>query len=376
MQPLLDEPIRELWLAATRAANTGRLGTLMPLPAAEVLPDHVYAPRRELLKIAALDDDAFAAAVVNTPYYRAQESKRGRDAALAKCRSFRALLGKMRTPVYNIGTAPVVLYDGARVIRRLDGTHRAAVARFLGHDTILCVAITPDEYRAFQAPRLADAAVQDVLAADIAAFGKWYQAIEVLPGLWTRPPAPDKTGPILRMLPPLVGCSVLDVGCNAGLYTLSAAACGARRAIGIDRRPAEIAQADWLARVWSVARPETAAAAFVCADIFGRLDLLAKCDVLIAACVLYHLGHGLHPFMEAVKASPVQRIIVQGNLGRARKSPASEVEQVIRQGVSRSTPARLIFGLPQFKSLMAMYGFRPVSETQGTFPVGVYERGQ
>jgi len=369
---------RELWRYAILAAQDGRLGVLMSLPAEEVLLDRVYGPRREVLDLVPLPPAEFNAAVGKTAYFRTQALRRGDAGALARCQSFRRLAGAMSEEFLTDRMhLPVVLVSkSGHVIRRFDGTHRAVIARYLDYKTILCVAITADEYRAFQGPRLRSGPVREAIAREMGSFPEWYQSIEVLPGLRTRHPMPAKTQPVIDNLPDLTGQRVLDVGCNSGLYTFEAAACGAALAVGIDYRPEAIEQANWLRRVWLGARPEAAVASFVEGNILDRLDLLEGADTVIACCVLYHLTRGLHEFMAALAKSTVRTAIVQGNLGRARKSKPGEIEAVVCDGVTSGTPARLVFNLPQFDSLFAAYGFRRTWTRPEQFPIGIYEKEQ
>src|SRR3954454_21492632 len=85
----------------------------------------------------------------------------------------------------------------------------------------------------------------------------------------------------------LSGKSVLDIGCNAGFYSLEMKRRGAARVVGIDSDEAYLAQARFAAEV-------------VGADIeFRRLDVydVAKLgerfDVVLFLGVLYHLRHPL-----------------------------------------------------------------------------------
>src|ERR1700680_4839642 len=81
----------------------------------------------------------------------------------------------------------------------------------------------------------------------------WFHAIELPHGVRTKrksagtEPADHPDGPwevVRRHLPPdLAGKSVLDVGCNAGFYSVQAKRLGAARVLGVDARQHEIRQA-------------------------------------------------------------------------------------------------------------------------------------
>src|ERR1700751_741380 len=99
----------------------------------------------------------------------------------------------------------------------------------------------------------------DEIRAGVKALNQWFHQIELEPGLKTKlqaaatEPVDHPLGTwrlIERCLPrDLAGRSVLDVGCNAGFYTIEAKRRGAARGLGIDAQRLHIRQARFAARV-------------------------------------------------------------------------------------------------------------------------------
>jgi tRNA (mo5U34)-methyltransferase len=127
----------------------------------------------------------------------------------------------------------------------------------------------------------------------IEALGPWFHNID-LDGVWT---APDhflgdypgaKFRRFARELPDVRGKSVLDIGCNAGFYSIEMSRRGASRVLGIDSDERYLAQARLSAEVLG------------CDDIeFAKLDVYdvgaigERFDLIIFMGVLYHLRHPL-----------------------------------------------------------------------------------
>ena len=124
-------------------------------------------------------------------------------------------------------------------------------------------------------------------------LGPWFHNIE-LGGVHT---APDhflgdypnvKWRRFAHALPEdLSGCSVLDIGCNAGFYSLEMKRRGAVRVVGIDSDAAYLAQARFAAEVQGM---EVEFRELSVYDV-GRLQ--EQFDVVLFLGVLYHLRHPL-----------------------------------------------------------------------------------
>lgn len=133
------------------------------------------------------------------------------------------------------------------------------------------------------------------LAARIAELGPWFHNME-LGGMWT---APDhflgnypqfKFERFAHALPAdLTGKTVLDIGCNAGFYSMEMAKRGAARVVGIDSDPRYLAQAQLAAEALGFAdRIELRQL-----DVYDVGALGERFDVVVFMGVLYHLRHPL-----------------------------------------------------------------------------------
>jgi tRNA (mo5U34)-methyltransferase len=134
----------------------------------------------------------------------------------------------------------------------------------------------------------------DDLRERIEALGPWFHNIN-LNGVWTAPDhfLGDYPGAKFKRFAPhlpadLRGKSVLDIGCNAGFYSIEMKRRGAERVLGIDSDERYLAQARLASEVLG------------CDDIeFARVDVYdvgaigEKFDLVIFMGVLYHLRHPL-----------------------------------------------------------------------------------
>ncbi|NJK97710.1 MAG: TIGR04290 family methyltransferase [Bacteroidales bacterium] len=142
-------------------------------------------------------------------------------------------------------------------------------------------AILPDGYN------------RDQIQKDIEKLGKWFHNIDLY-GIKT---APDhflgdypnvKFRNFANTLPQdLTGKSVLDIGCNAGFYSIEMKQRGAERVIGIDTDERYLAQARYAAQTLG------ADIEFRNMSVYNIASLGEKFDVVIFMGVLYHLRHPL-----------------------------------------------------------------------------------
>jgi tRNA (mo5U34)-methyltransferase len=125
------------------------------------------------------------------------------------------------------------------------------------------------------------------------ALGTWFQNMD-LGGIQTAPnhflgdyPA-IKWQHFAHAIPPdLTGKSVLDIGCNAGFYSIEMKRRGAARVLGIDTDETYLAQARFAAEV------SDASIEFRRMSVYQVGELREKFDLVIFMGVLYHLRHPL-----------------------------------------------------------------------------------
>lgn len=127
----------------------------------------------------------------------------------------------------------------------------------------------------------------------VSELGDWFQNID-LQGVKTAPnhflgDYPScKWRNFERAIPAdLTGKSVLDIGCNAGFYSIEMKRRGAARVVGIDSDPKYLAQARFAAEVLQVEIE------FRELDVYHIAELRERFDLVLFMGVLYHLRHPL-----------------------------------------------------------------------------------
>ena len=134
---------------------------------------------------------------------------------------------------------------------------------------------------------------QDEIRARVAELGDWFHDMD-LKGVRTAPnhflhgyPA-SKFARFSHALPAdMSGKSVLDIGCNAGFYSLEMKRRGADRVLGIDFDDRYLEQARFAAEV------EEADIEFRKLSVYDLAALQERFDLVIFMGVLYHLRHPL-----------------------------------------------------------------------------------
>ncbi|MFL6776298.1 MAG: TIGR04290 family methyltransferase [Sphingomicrobium sp.] len=128
----------------------------------------------------------------------------------------------------------------------------------------------------------------------VAALSPWFHNID-LGGVWTAPDhfLGDYPGDKFRRFAPhlpddLSGRTVLDIGCNAGFYSIEMKRRGAQRVLGIDSDERYLAQARFATKTLGFDDIE-----FAQLDVYDVAALGEKFDVVIFMGVLYHLRHPL-----------------------------------------------------------------------------------
>jgi tRNA (mo5U34)-methyltransferase len=135
--------------------------------------------------------------------------------------------------------------------------------------------------------------VTEQIQEDVQKLGKWFHNID-LRGVQT---APDhflgdypsvKFKSFADAIPSdLRGKTVLDIGCNAGFYSIEMKRRGADRVVGIDSDERYLAQAKYAAKILD------ADIEFRNMSVYEVASLREKFDVVIFMGVLYHLRHPL-----------------------------------------------------------------------------------
>lgn len=139
----------------------------------------------------------------------------------------------------------------------------------------------------------AEQQTQEMIRTRVRELGEWFQNMD-LHGVQT---APDhflgdyptvKWRRFSRSIPAdLSGRTVLDVGCNAGFYSIEMKRRGADRVLGIDCDEDYLAQARFAAEVCS------ADIEFLKMSVYDVARLREKFDIVLFLGVLYHLRHPL-----------------------------------------------------------------------------------
>lgn len=110
----------------------------------------------------------------------------------------------------------------------------------------------------------------------------------------------------------LTGKSVLDVGCNAGFYSIQMTQRGAARVVAIDTDEHYLAQARFAAKV------NNAEIEFRKLSIYRVADLRERFDLVLFMGVLYHLRHPLLA-LELLHEHVVGNLLVAQSLLRGSK---------------------------------------------------------
>lgn len=138
-------------------------------------------------------------------------------------------------------------------------------------------------------PSLASADIQS----RVDALGEWFHNID-LAGVKTAPGhfLGDYPSVLWRHIAPglplnLAGKTVLDIGCNAGFYSIELKRRGAARVVGLDTSDRYLAQARFAAEVCGVDIE------FRRLSVYDIAKLAERFDIVLLMGVLYHLRHPL-----------------------------------------------------------------------------------
>jgi tRNA (mo5U34)-methyltransferase len=164
--------------------------------------------------------------------------------------------------------------------------------------------------------------VDETLRARIDALAPWFHNIN-LGGIWT---APDhflgdypgrKFQRFAHALPAdLTGKSVLDIGCNAGFYSIEMKRRGAARVLGIDWDDRYLGQARLAAEALAFEDVE-----FAKMSVYDVGSLGERFDVVIFMGVLYHLRHPLLA-LDLIREHVADDLLIFQSLTRGAKDVA------------------------------------------------------
>ncbi len=140
---------------------------------------------------------------------------------------------------------------------------------------------------------ISDSLTQEQIRRRVEELGCWFQNLD-LRGVHTAPhhflgDYPGIKWARLRSAIPadLHGASVLDIGCNAGFFSIEMKRRGAGRVVGIDSDPEYLAQARFAAEVCGVNIE------LRCISVYDVAELGEKFDWVLFMGVFYHLRHPL-----------------------------------------------------------------------------------
>jgi tRNA (mo5U34)-methyltransferase len=126
-------------------------------------------------------------------------------------------------------------------------------------------------------------------------LGPWFQNIKLGDGIETRPSHPDGDYPQNRwnVIEPFIplnlkGKSVLDIGCNAGFFSIKMKERGADYVLGIDVMPYYLDQARFISEFFNQEID------FRLLSVYDLDQLTNKFDIVIFMGVLYHLRYPLY----------------------------------------------------------------------------------
>ena len=127
----------------------------------------------------------------------------------------------------------------------------------------------------------------------IAELGQWFHNLHLPDGTQTSPNHPFGDFPSFKwqrvagaVPQDLRGWSVLDIGCNAGFYSIEMARRGAR-VLGLDVEPMYLRQARWAARQFGLEQQLE----FVQGDVYRLLNMRRHFDLVWFTGVFYHLRY-------------------------------------------------------------------------------------
>jgi tRNA (mo5U34)-methyltransferase len=174
-------------------------------------------------------------------------------------------------------------------------------------------------------PRGVDRMTRAEIEERVRSLGQWFHNLD-LGGVKTAPDhfIGDYPGVVWRAIEDslprdLSGTTVLDVGCNAGFFSLEMKKRGAERVLGVDLDPTCLAQARFAAEVCGLD------VEFREVSVYDVAKLRDRFDLVIFMGVLYHLRHPLLALdllrEHAVGDTLLFQSMIRGSQGRLEVAP-------------------------------------------------------
>lgn len=194
---------------------------------------------------------------------------------------------------------------------------------------------------------------------------KWYQSVEI--GDVRTIPESDlrafiRTESVMKFIPQILEPNdrVLDVGCNAGLHSLTAAQY-CKEVVGVDVSEDFIEQAEFLKSVWSKNRDYVSKVSFKVSNILEDLETLTGFTVVFALKVLYHPDfiEGIHNFMSTIQQSQVRAILAQGHVTYPKYGSISSMDELFDQYGFKTV---VLENIPEYPIVLAIRKGEKISE--------------
>jgi SAM-dependent methyltransferase len=153
----------------------------------------------------------------------------------------------------------------------------------------------------------------------------------------------------------LRGRRVLDLGCNAGYWSLLAAGAGADFVLGVDGRASYLEQAELVFEAKGIARERYR---FAQANVF-ELELHERFDVVLCLGLLDHV-HRPFELFELMARSGAELLVIDTEVSRARSS-LFELARLYNAADALEGPLVLVPSRQAVSDLASELGFRTVA---------------
>ena len=180
---------------------------------------------------------------------------------------------------------------------------------------------------------------------------------------------------VLRHFPDVRGKRVIDIGCNAGLYSVESSCRGASHVVGVDVNPAAIEQANIVREVYRRQGKPVGEIEFHAGDISESLQLVSDRHVLFACCVLYHLGPVAN-LSDSIRESSMEKMVIQGNTVRMARIGEKNHPEAPGYEPENQTWGNILSDVAGITSFVERCGFRvaDVHHAKSQFPLVISQR--